>query len=89
MPRIVFIAGEASGDQLARGLIEALRSRFPDAVFEGITGPQMRAAGCQSWGDCDQLAVMGVVGTAIVRAVQRRVVFWEGEATRVNLEQAS
>jgi len=35
------------------------------------------------------LAVMGVVGTAIVRAVQRRVVFWEGEATRVNLEQAS
>lgn len=61
MPRIVFIAGEASGDQLARGLIEALRSRFPDAVFEGITGPQMRAAGCDSWGDCDQLAVMGVV----------------------------
>ena len=61
MPRIVFIAGEASGDQLARGLIEALRSRFPDAVFEGITGPQMRAAGCESWGDCDQLAVMGIV----------------------------
>ena len=61
MPRIVFIAGEASGDQLARGLIEALRSRFPDAVFEGITGPQMRAAGCESWGDYDQLAVMGVV----------------------------
>jgi lipid-A-disaccharide synthase len=61
VPRIVFIAGEASGDQLARGLIEALRSRFPDAVFEGITGPQMRAAGCDSWGDCDQLAVMGVV----------------------------
>jgi lipid-A-disaccharide synthase len=61
VPRIVFIAGEASGDQLARGLIEALRSRFPDAVFEGITGPQMRAAGCDSWGDCDQLAVMGIV----------------------------
>ena len=35
------------------------------------------------------LAVMGVVGTAIVRAVERRVVFWEGEATRVNLEQTS
>jgi len=60
VPRIVFIAGEASGDQLGRGLIEALRSRFPDAVFEGITGPQMRAAGCESWGDYDQLAVMGL-----------------------------
>ncbi len=35
------------------------------------------------------LAVMGVVGTAIVRAVQRRIVFWEGGSTRVNLEQAS
>lgn len=35
------------------------------------------------------LAVMGVVGTAIVRALQRRVVFWEGGASRVNLEQAS
>lgn len=61
MPRIAIVVGEASGDQLARGLINALRSRYPDAEFVGLTGPQMRAAGCQSWGDCQQLAVMGLV----------------------------
>jgi lipid-A-disaccharide synthase len=60
VPRIVLIAGEASGDQLGRGLIESLRARYPDAVFEGITGPKMRAAGCESWGDYEQLAVMGI-----------------------------
>lgn len=60
MPRIVIIAGEASGDQLGRGLIDGLRALYPDAVFEGITGPQMRSSGCHSWGDYQQLAVMGL-----------------------------
>lgn len=60
MPRIVIIAGEASGDQLGRGLIEALRERFPAAIFEGVTGPGMRAAGCQTWADYSPLAVMGL-----------------------------
>ena len=35
------------------------------------------------------LAVMGVIGTATVRFVERRVVFWEGGSVRVNLEQAT
>ena len=61
MPRIAIVVGEASGDQLARGLIQELRARRPDAEFVGITGPQMRAAGCASWGDFEQLAVMGLV----------------------------
>lgn len=60
MPRLVIIAGEASGDQLGRGLIEALRERFPDAVFEGVTGPGMKAAGCATWADYTPLAVMGL-----------------------------
>jgi lipid-A-disaccharide synthase len=60
VPRIVIIAGEASGDQLGRGLIEALRQHYPDAQFEGITGGQMRDAGCDSWADYEQLAVMGL-----------------------------
>ncbi len=62
MPRrIVIVAGEASGDQLGGGLVRALREHYPDAVIEGITGPEMEAAGCESWGSYEQLAVMGLV----------------------------
>jgi lipid-A-disaccharide synthase len=70
MPRrIVIITGEASGDQLAGGLIDALRRRYPDAVFEGLTGPRMRAAGCHSWGDYEQLAIMGLF--EVIRHIPR------------------
>ena len=34
---------------------------MPDAVFEGVAGPQMLAAGCEHWADAEELAVMGVV----------------------------
>jgi len=60
VPRIVIIAGEASGDQLGRGLIEELRANLPGVSIEGVTGPQMRAAGCESWADYEPLAVMGL-----------------------------
>lgn len=63
------MVGEASGDQLARGLIEAIQERLPNAEFTGITGPEMRAVGCESWGDYEQLALMGLV--EIVRHVPR------------------
>jgi len=59
--RIVIVAGEASGDQLGGGLVRALRQHFPDAIIEGITGPEMEAAGCRTWGSYEQLAVMGLV----------------------------
>ncbi len=73
MPRIAIVVGEASGDQLARGLIQELRARRPDAEFVGITGPHMRAAGCQSWGDFEQLAVMGLVEVIRHLPVLRRL----------------
>lgn len=61
MPRFAIVVGEASGDQLGRGLIESIRNLCPDAEFVGITGPEMRGAGCESWGDYEQLALMGLV----------------------------
>ena len=59
--RVGLVAGESSGDLLGAGLITAVRERVPDAVFEGVAGPEMTAAGCESWANSDELAVMGVV----------------------------
>ena len=59
--RIGLVAGEASGDLLGGGLIRAIRSRYPDARFEGVAGPEMQAAGCEPWEEADALAVFGLV----------------------------
>src|SRR5258705_9821525 len=59
-PRIVLVAGEASGDNLGARLIEALRERLPNAGFAGIAGPRMIAAGCEAWERAESLAVMGL-----------------------------
>jgi lipid-A-disaccharide synthase len=58
--KIALVAGEASGDQLGAGLIAELRTRFSDAEFAGIGGPQMRTAGLDAWHDSQELAVMGL-----------------------------
>ena len=59
-PRFALVAGEASGDLLAAGLVRELAARFPGARFAGIGGPQLRAAGMDTWHDCSELAVMGL-----------------------------
>ncbi len=59
-PRFLLVAGEASGDALGAGLVEALRARFPGACFAGIGGDAMRAAGVETWHDASELAVMGL-----------------------------
>jgi len=58
--RIVLVAGEASGDNLAARLIESLRQLLPEAQFAGIAGPHMIAAGCEPWERAESLAVMGL-----------------------------
>lgn len=59
-PRIALVAGEVSGDWLGAGLIEALRRHFPDAQFQGVVGPRMRAAGCEPLADIEELSLFGV-----------------------------
>lgn len=59
--RIAIVAGEASGDLLGADLIREIKVRIPDAVFEGIAGPQMEAVGCKAIYPADKLAVMGLV----------------------------
>jgi lipid-A-disaccharide synthase len=59
--RVGLVAGEASGDLLGAGLVEAIRQLAPDARFEGVAGPRMQAAGCEAWEESDALAVMGLV----------------------------
>lgn len=58
--RIALCAGETSGDQLGAALIAALKRRHPDALFAGIGGDAMRAAGLDAWHDAQALAVMGL-----------------------------
>lgn len=59
--KIALVAGEASGDLLGAGLIRALRERVPEAIFEGVAGPEMVAAGCEQWEPAESLSVMGLV----------------------------
>lgn len=54
------VAGEPSGDRLASGLIQAVRERVPDAVFEGVGGARMIEAGCFSLHPMEKLSVMGL-----------------------------
>ena len=55
------VAGEASGDNIAAGLIHEIRKREPGAVFEGVAGPRMIEAGCISLHPMEKLSVMGLV----------------------------
>jgi len=59
--RIGIVAGEASGDLLAAGLIREIRRQIPDVSFEGVAGPLMQGEGCEVWEQAEALSVMGLV----------------------------
>lgn len=58
--RIGILAGEVSGDLLGARLMRALRRHLPNAVFEGVGGPEMQAEGCKSLFPMERLSVLGL-----------------------------
>ncbi|HUD01305.1 MAG TPA: lipid-A-disaccharide synthase, partial [Rhabdochlamydiaceae bacterium] len=61
MVDLFVIAGEASGDQLGEGLLQALYQHNPKLEIIGIGGPKMRAAGMKSVFPMENLQVMGFI----------------------------
>src|SRR5690242_1048437 len=59
--KIMFIAGEASGDSHAANLIKAIKAKDPDIHCFGAGGPQMAATGMELILDLTQHAVLGFV----------------------------
>lgn len=60
-PKIMLIAGEASGDAHGGRLVSALKSLNPDTECFGIGGHKMSAAGCEILFDANQISVVGLV----------------------------
>lgn len=58
--RVALVAGEASGDILGSGLMQALKQRHPDIEFIGVGGPRMEAEGLKTHFPMERLAVMGL-----------------------------
>ena len=54
------IAGEASGDILGAGLINALKQQVDDCRVDAVAGPLMRQAGATVLEDSEVLSVMGL-----------------------------
>ncbi len=60
-PRVLIVAGEASGDALGGALVAAYRAAGGRAAFVGMGGAAMRAAGVDVQVDAATMAVMGAV----------------------------
>jgi len=76
-PRILLLAGEASGDEHGAGVARALGRRLPAAHLLGLGGPLMEKEGVELLAGLDELAVMGfteIVGKLeFFRELERRV----------------
>ena len=59
-PKIMLVAGEASGDQHAARLVQAIRDRLPQAEFFGIGGEALAHQGMRLACHAEDLAVIGL-----------------------------
>lgn len=68
-PKIMFSAGEPSGDLHGESLAKAVMKLAPDAEMIGFGGPKMAAAGVRLRSDMREYTVMGVV--EVIRNLRR------------------
>ena len=59
--KIMFSAGEASGDMHAAAVAAELKKNHPDIEMLGMGGPAMKRAGVRIVYDIENLGVIGVV----------------------------
>ena len=60
VPRVLIVAGEASGDLRGAELAREIRARRPDVEIMAVGGPHLRAAGARIVLGSEQLSVMGL-----------------------------
>ena len=71
MPRILIMAGEASGDMQGARLAAALKSLDPGVELLGLGGRRMEAAGVSLIKGIERLDIIGLPGWAQLRAAVR------------------
>ena len=73
------LAGEASGDEHAARVVEALKVQWPRSRFLGIGGQKMKSQGVELYAELDGLAVMGVAEVIprlpFLHRLARRLIF--------------
>ncbi len=62
--RVLLVAGEASGDLHAAGLVAALQRRMPHITIRGIAGREARGAGMTTIVDIAEIATLGLTEVA-------------------------
>ena len=62
---IFILAGEASGDLLASGIMRAVNANYGQQKWVGLGGDHMTAEGLKSFGEMHRLSLIGL-GEAII-----------------------
>jgi len=63
-PKVMIVAGEASGEMHAASLMSAFKQRRPDAQLYGVGGPALRAEGVFLIRDVSELSSFGIFEVA-------------------------